>query len=290
MNVLRSISAGLMLVTAVWATASLDRPRITSPRDGSNVRGPIVVITGTSDEESVRVSGIRGTEQVFSRPVQVRDGRWETSARLELGSYVIKVEDKSGNSSIDLKVGRGAPGGGGTIPVDRLRLDSPRNGSTLGGPKVTVSGYAASGRVDVQIDQGKRRVYSGRPTVRNGRWSVDVRLDPGSYVASAQQDGRRERADFKVRGETQKPFINVLTPRNGGIVIGTTVRFDGTSSTDRVTVSVFSGNRRVSRTTVDVDRGKWSWSVQLDPGSYRVSAEDSGMRSERTFTVKGNKR
>ena len=257
---------------------------ITSPRDGSTVNARNVLFSGTSDNDTVKVSGYLGTRIAFQQQVPVKNGRWSMSRPMVAGNYQIKAEDKNGSKVIDIRV----VGRGSEIPSDnRLSLASPRNGSTLSNPNVTFTGSAESGSVTLTVYEGSRRVYSGTLKVRNGFWSQSVKLSDGSHSAKVEQNRKSVSVNFKVDSRSNdKETVSVVSPRNGQSVRGPRVTISGDANTPSVGVYIYNGRKRVFDSSTKVNRGKWMFAVTLEDGSYRVEIVAGSKKASAAFTVK----
>lgn len=210
------------------------------------------------------------------------------------GNYQIKVEDKYGSTVIDLRVtGRGV--GGGTVPGESVSFTSPRDGATVRGSNVNFSGRAEGDNVRLTVYEGSRRVYSGQPRVRNGRWSAKVKMDDGSYRARIEQGRRNDEVRFYV-GDGGGPdgegssgghySVGISSPSDGASVRGPRISVSGTSNAPSVGVAIYRGSRRVFNSSTKVSRGRWMFNVTLENGSYRVEINSGSTKVTSDFTVR----
>lgn len=190
----------------------------------------------------------------------------------------------------------------------RVRIFTPRRFERLSGRTVRFSGISANRKSVTVIvydrsgrERGRRRVG----TDRSGRWSTELRLEPGSYRAEAASDrwASGDEVRFSVeRRESDWGFggsggswggsggtrVTIERPRNGETLSDSIPRLSGRSDAREVNVVVYSGSRLVDRSTQKVFGGTWSAGPRLGSGSYRLVVEnrDGRGRAEVRFYIR----
>ncbi len=282
----RALVFGTLFFSAAWSFA---RPvlggdvEIRSPRNGAALSGPTVTVSGTSDADAVKVTIWRGPQQVFSGRAVVEHGRWSVTKNLGQGEFQFVAETPTMTRKVTFSVREGFEAQQG------LRIDSPRTGANLSGPNVEIRGSGDSGTVTVKVYQGAKLVYTGKPGVRNGRWSVSPRLSDGPHRVVVEQGRLSRSSEFVVRtGGGQQDNVSISVPHNGATLAGPRVSVSGTANTPSVSVYVYQGNKRVFESSTSVNRGKWAFSLNLADGSYRAEIKAGSRQDTVNFKVGAN--
>ncbi len=303
-----------------WGGSGGTRVTIERPRNGETLSDSIPRLSGRSDAREVNVVVYSGSRLVDRSTQKVFGGNWSAGPRLGSGSYRLVVENRDGRGRAEVRfyIRSGDFGGSGGSGGSSVSIDRPRNGDRVGEGSIGFSGRSNADQVAVSVYLGSRRVYSTTRSVRGGSWSASTRLRPGSYRLVVQNVRGRgsDEARFEVRssgfggsggsggsvafggsggsggfggsGGTGICSVSIESPRNGQAVGAGRIGISGRSSASQVNVTVYRGSSTVHRTTLRVSGGRWSTSVSVSSGSYRVVAEAASGRgsSEARFNVR----
>ena len=288
------------LVLSIWAVAS----EITDEAQDA-IRDFI-----RSETNYTEVNFDRASEAFFSGSESKVSGSgtaYERGQRRgERFTYSIKVHRsslRSRDGEVKFDNGQSLRGGGGEPSRDRERLDvsisAPSRNQSFRPGNVTVEGSAdGRGKVEVRIlDRRGREIARATPGIgRNGRWSARFRLNEGDYRAQATREGWRGRSEvnFRVnRDADNRPTdqtgwgrLNVNEPRDRASVNGPKVDVSGTTSDGGVEITIFLGEASVFRGKAIATRGRWSTTVELQPGEYRLLVRNLGSSQTRESTFR----
>ncbi|MBF4584504.1 hypothetical protein ITJ54_17705, partial [Curtobacterium sp. VKM Ac-2865] len=156
-------------------TEAPDAPKVTSPTDLADGKGPI---TGTAEPGTVVI--IRDEDgNVIGQDEADENGNWtvELDEPLKDGAHDLEIiaEDKAGNSSDPTKT---------TVDIDTKAPDSPKvtSPSDLADGKGPIAGTAEPGTVIIIRDEDGKELGSDTAD-ENGKWSVELEepLDEGKH-------------------------------------------------------------------------------------------------------------
>jgi len=234
---------------------------------------------GSSDS---RVEGrgecvIRGDYKDFRYLAYVDRGGYAREVRVEFPSGLVVTE---GDWSPDTS-------------SSYLRIRSPRDGDRVRDGRVTISGYAESRDVRVQVfERSGDRVATESVRVRDGRWSVTIPLRGGVYRALAEGSSSRQRDEvrFTVEGD---PFhegdAEILRPRNRETIDSDRVVVEGRSTASQLRVQLTSRLNSVIDENRVSARGRFSTTFsRVREGDYkiRVLTLDGKVRDEKIILVR----
>ena len=235
---------------------------VTAPTDGSVVRAPQVVLSGTVSDAGAVTLTLNGA------PVPVAaDGSWTASATLAAqgdNTLALVATDAAGNRTETSR----------TVVLDSeapaFAVTSPAEGSVAAGGSVTVTG-TVSDRTAVQV-----RVAGVAATVAEGVFTAQVPLMAegantlGIEVTDAA--GNSAVAALTVLRDSEAPVITVGSPQDGSTTADEEVTVSG-SVRDAGAVTV-----RVNGAPVSTDaQGAFSTKVPLSTGAntIRIEATDA---------------
>lgn len=265
--------------------------RISSPRNNATVTDDLR-ITGTSNRYAVNITGFVDEKKVFSNVVVVRGGRWELRKGVSPGSLRIRATDEDSDDEVTVTVIHDDTNDNIDKPDwdnnnGTVSFSSPRDNAVVREGSVRFSGRAKNGTVRLQVFRGRDRVYDGDLHVRNGSWSQSVRLSEGSHRATIEQDRRRDTLNFRVgEGNSGTTDTVVITTPRDGATVGRRVTFSGTTTGASVGVQINKGKMRVSNSSQKANRGRWTFSTNLDPGTYQVIVNTGSAKDQVTIRVR----
>lgn len=187
-----------------------------------------------------------------------------------------------------------------------IEITTPRWYQELRGDRVVFAGTASgSGKIRMTIfDRSNQRVesVSDKPD-RDGKWSMEVKLNAGTYRAVATQSGGwsdsdevrfvvgKSNGDWGWDGPDRGPIevdVKITSPRNRDDIRGPRVRMTGESSADKVFLTITDRRGKVVyRETVSSDRrDRWSADTRLEEGEYKLVAESGRRKDEVSFRVR----
>lgn len=155
---------------------------VDQPGNNGTVEGPRVTISGSSRENDVKIEVFDGkNKRVTNQTVAVRNSRWSTSVNLGDGNYRLLVQTWSGKDKDQRNFRVTSRNSPGTGTESIVTINSPRDGGRVS-KLVTIAGECTEGSVNVQVfDPTNKLVQNRRVNVREGRWSIQVRLNGGSH-------------------------------------------------------------------------------------------------------------
>lgn len=172
-----------------------------------------------------------------------------------------------------------------------VNITYPTYNSTVNRRSFTLSGNSPeSDSVNVSITRGGREVFGQRVRADRGRFSVDVRLDDGSYVAVATSGRSTSRVVFSVdangSGGGNGRNVDVTYPTYNSTVDSNRFTVSGNApGFDSVDVTISRDGREVFHRRADVYRDRFSVDVRLDNGEYEVRAVSNRSTSTVKFKV-----
>ncbi|MBS1724743.1 MAG: hypothetical protein JSS66_17515 [Armatimonadetes bacterium] len=170
------------------------RLNILTPRDGATMNSGNVTFRGSAENNGdVELSVYEGSKRVYNGKLRVRNGSWSAVVNLNDGRHSARVSQGRRSDSVNFNVGRD------NGQADRVAIASPRNGQSVRGPRVTVSGTSSARSVGVVLTRGKARIMSSSTKVNNGRWSFGVTLTDGDYHLEVTAGSSKASVDFSVR-------------------------------------------------------------------------------------------
>jgi hypothetical protein len=224
---------------------------ILTPKHGSELDGPTVLVKGESTTSSVYVNGVKATfadAEHWSATVPLKDGWNLIEAKAFLGDT--KVARQS------IEVWAGAP------PVDyAIAITSPASGSEHDEPTIAVTGEATPGTT-VYV-HGIQAVFTS-----DTNWSATVPLNPGWNTIHA----KAYVGDTKVAIATLEVVhlfaaeVSITAPADGAEILeGESVLVSGTFAGD---VMVY-----VNGVPAALEGSQWSAVVPLDAGWNLIQAK-----------------
>lgn len=154
--------------------------------------------------------------------------------------------------------------------------------ASVTGTTVAVRGWGASGGLTVRLvdDTGEtvanRRVEAGADGFR-----VEFAApESGSYRVVARSDGTAVEEDVRVKAGADDAAFGLETPGRDTTIQSGTLRVDGRSPTESVTVRVTDATgTRVLRTNTSVSGGEFqTWITGLQDGQYTLTVTAAGER------------
>ena len=174
-----------------------------------------------------------------------------------------------------------------------LRIRSPRDGDRVRDGRVTISGFAESRDVRVQVfERSGDRVASETTRVRDGRWSVTIPLRGGVYRALAEGSSSRQRDEvrFTVEGD---PFhegdAEILRPRNRETIDSDRVVVEGRATARSLRVQLTTRLNSVVEESRVAGAGRFSTTfIRVREGDYKVRVlnVDGKLLDERIILVR----
>ncbi|MBV6457456.1 MAG: hypothetical protein HONBIEJF_00565 [Fimbriimonadaceae bacterium] len=199
--------------------------RIERPRWYENVQSRNVTFSGWADGREpfeLTVFDRRGRERSSTTIHPNMNGRWVTRLNLPAGNFRV-VASRGGwetGDEVRFSVQRANGSWGqngerwnwndwddrrpiatGSTVGGSIAITAPRNGATVDGPSVTVSGRSNSSSVMLTVFRGAEQVTRTSVSVQNRRWSTKLSLPNGSYrMTVVSPDGSTQKeVGFRVR-------------------------------------------------------------------------------------------
>lgn len=164
---------------------------------------------------------------------------------------------------------------------DRPTITKPEANFTDRDGDVTFEGRSEANNITLfvtDLNDRNRQVTTRRVSVRNGRWSTNLRLNSGRYRARITNDGRAEfdrsdTVDFRVdgNGNGNDNRATFDRPENNFRDTDGEIRFSGDSEGREVELKIYRGNREVSSRRISVRDDRWDVTIRLDDGDYRAT-------------------
>lgn len=282
-----------------WSTTSehvvdmrqvLNKPAISSPKNGATVDTPRPAMVGTG-VAGARVSVKESDGRALGSATVGEDGRWSVTPVFDLSDSAHRVEAvqtlKNGAASEPDKVSF-TIAAKASAPV----ITSPRAESTVGS-LVKFEGtadYDAGVRKVVLLDRTTGKRLAQLRVGSDGKWWTAgnnlVELAPGKHtigVVGITSEGlETKRSEVTVIVDNALPKVAIETPENGSAQ-GTLVKFEGTadraSGIKKVTLRDEADNKLLATLTVS-GAGRWWTSknhfVRLEKGRHSVIAAATG--------------
>lgn len=261
-----------------------------------------------------RVTFVEAKEKFLSLGEVVVDGNgylsesagWKVARTF---TFTVKVKrDGSQTRDIRLTLGDGhdvvdQPGWENATTEGYVTLTEPRWYQRLNNNNVLFEGESKGDVVISVFDQNNKKVVEGKAKPSGGRFRAVLYVPRGMFRAviqpvlsfdwdevrfSVMSNGN----DWGLPGNKPTPgvenLIYVDQPGANSTVEGPRVTISGTSSERDVKVEVFDGrNKRILNSTIAVRNNRWSTSVNLEDGNYRILAQTwSGKdKDQRNFRV-----
>ncbi|MBA3725458.1 MAG: hypothetical protein H0W86_03165 [Armatimonadetes bacterium] len=242
------------------------------------------------DSASVRFEGVgtvpmvelrifdRTNKMIRQRRVEVKNGKWSATEKLSKGVYraVLGLARMADSDEVRFSVSTSGPDWG--LPGDRrVSITYPKNGADLHTLRADIQGTSTSTSIALTVFRRDGGAVS-KQTLRvvNGRWSTSLGLAPGRYraIAAGSGGGGFDQVSFSYsKGSSGEKRAAITYPKNGAAVNTSRAAIQGTSTEKSVELVVYnSKGAAVARRSIGVERGRWSVSLKLDPGAYRVVA------------------
>lgn len=263
----------------------------TSPTHGKNYPAGNITFAGVLrvDVGELRIYDNRGN-LIRNKKIEKHNGRFSTTERLGSGVYraVLGLGRMADSDEVRFSVAYssipdwGWGGGGGQPGENRVVVTSPRENATVTTAQVEIQGTSTAKDVRVEIFSALgRRLHNSTIAVSNGRWSTRVSLANGKYHLKVQDfDGRDvDELWFTKAGNASENRVTITWPKNNATVASLRVDIQGASTERDVRVEVFNaGGKRVHNSSIAVNNGRWSMSINLPNGRYRIKAQSQSGR------------
>lgn len=221
----------------------------------------------------------RKGNQVEQRRVSAKNGKWSATETLQPGVYraVLGLGRMADSDEVRFSVKSNSddwvitPGWG----VRGVDITHPKSGSTVLTPMTQISGTSSAHYVTLIVTKSSGADVTRRKVpVSRDKWSASLKLAPGSYRAVATNVGGQgmDQVTFTC-GSTNEARVTITHPKNGSTLNTLHADLQGTSTESDISLMVYdSSGKVVSNQSLAVNNGRWTTSLRLARGRYRVKA------------------
>ena len=209
----------------------------------------------------------------------VTDGIARMNINLNPGEYQITAKSSYDNATVTNNI---------TVLTTLLSSDLTKYFKNASQFQATLLNGTGSPEADVNVTININGVFYKRTTNKNGTANLNINLNPGEYILTAERDDNGLKMSSKV---TVLPtlFCEDLTKfyRNASQFKATVLNGTGSPEADlNVTINI---NGVFYKRTSDKN-GTVNFNINLDPGEYVLTVErdDTGLKKSSTVTVLSN--